>query len=111
MPETNCQHQNILIEDGVRRCADCGHDLDSPTSSAVDLIADRVVEKLAHQLGRREGWVGVKEAANHLHCRPRRIYDQVANSDRTGIPFGRDGARLLFRLSELDEWVASRNGH
>jgi hypothetical protein len=107
-----CERPQVDLEGGVHYCIDCGHELEAQpvAAPAVDLIADRVVEKLAHQLGHREGWVDVKAAAAHLHCRPRRIYDQVADADRTGIPFGRDGSRLLFKLTALDEWVASRNG-
>ena len=47
-----------------------------------------------------EAWVGVEQAAEHLGCKRQRIYDLV-HADR--IPHRRDGTRLLFRLSELDE--------
>ena len=50
-----------------------------------------------------ESWIGVNDAAEHLACKPRRIYDLV-EADR--IPYHRDGSRLLFRRSELDDWVA-----
>jgi excisionase family DNA binding protein len=49
-----------------------------------------------------EQWVGVKEAADHLACKPQRIYNLV---HERAIPHRKDGSRLLFRLSELDEWL------
>lgn len=49
-----------------------------------------------------EAWVGVAQAAEHLGCRPQRIYNLV--HDRA-IPYRKDGSRLLFRLSELDAWL------
>jgi excisionase family DNA binding protein len=101
-----CEHSNVLIEAGERRCADCGHEIDRPATAAVDLIADRVVEKLAHQLGGREGWVGVEEAAVHLHCTERRVYDLCS---RSNLPYAKEGTRSLFRLSELDAWLDRRN--
>jgi excisionase family DNA binding protein len=52
-----------------------------------------------------ESWVGVREAAGHLGCQPQRIYNLV--SDRA-IPYRKDGSRLLFRLSELDAWLAAQ---
>jgi excisionase family DNA binding protein len=101
-----CEHSNVLIEDGARRCADCGHEIDPPPSQALDLIADRVVEKLASQLGHREGWVGVEQAAAYLHCKPHRIYDLCS---RQGLPHTKEGIRSLFKLSELDAWLEGRN--
>jgi excisionase family DNA binding protein len=49
-----------------------------------------------------ERWVGVQQAAEHLGCKPQRIYNLV--NDRA-IPYRKDGSRLLFRLSELDAWL------
>ena len=49
-----------------------------------------------------ETWIDVKAAADHLACKPQRIYDLV-HADR--IPHHKDGSRLLFRRSELDEWL------
>lgn len=63
------------------------------------------VDRLRDLVGARvpEAWVGVQEAAAYLNCHRQRIYNLV--SDRT-IPFRKDGSRLLFRLSELDDWLA-----
>jgi excisionase family DNA binding protein len=52
-----------------------------------------------------ESWVGVTDAAKHLACKPQRVYDLV--HDRA-IPHRKEGARLLFRLSALDEWLEGR---
>ena len=60
--------------------------------------------KLGEASGALEPWVGVHEAATHLNCRPHRVYDLVSNRV---IPYRKDGSRLLFRLSELDEWLTS----
>lgn len=49
-----------------------------------------------------EPWVGVQQAAEHLNCKPQRIYDLVHQQT---IPHHRDGARLLFKLTELDQWL------
>lgn len=51
-----------------------------------------------------EPFIGVPEAAEHIACKRRRIYDLV-EADR--LPHHRDGSRLLFRRSELDAWVSS----
>ena len=101
-----CPRPTVQTESGTRFCIDCGHQLESQPLPAVDLIADRVVEKLAHQLGQREPWVGVDAAARHLHCSPQRIYDLCS---RAGLPFAKDGSRSIFRLSELDAWLDRRN--
>jgi excisionase family DNA binding protein len=74
----------------------------------VDAIASdsEAVERLRTLVGARpsgpEAWVGVKEAAAHLACKPQRVYDFV--HDRA-IPHRKEGSRLLFRLSALDEWL------
>lgn len=88
-------------------------------ADALDLLAELIAEKLAAraaapapdaQSGGPEPWIGVDEAAEHLGCKPQRIYDLV-NDPRRGngaehpIPFRREGRRLLFRRSELDAWL------
>jgi len=45
------------------------------------------------------------EAARHLGCKRQRIYDLVARRQASAIPHRKEGARLLFRLSELDRWI------
>lgn len=52
--------------------------------------------------GGPEAWVGVQEAAEHLGCKPQRIYNLVHDQ---AIPHRKDGSRLLFRRSELDAWL------
>ena len=49
-----------------------------------------------------EAWVGVEQAAEHLGCKPQRIYNLV---HARAIPYRKDGSRLLFRLSDLDAWL------
>lgn len=49
-----------------------------------------------------EPWVGVRDAAAHLACKPQRIYDLVSAK---AIPHRHEGTRVLFRLSDLDRWL------
>jgi len=49
-----------------------------------------------------EAWVGVEQAAEHLGCKPQRIYNLV---HARAIPYRKEGSRLLFRLSDLDDWL------
>lgn len=70
----------------------------------VDVIAERVAERLAGRAPATgpEPWIGVAEAARHLDCEPKRIYD--LKSQRR-IPFRKDGSRVLFRRSDLDAYL------
>lgn len=61
---------------------------------------ERLRELLMPPAAKAEPWVGVEQAADHIGAKRQRIYDLV-HADR--IPHRRDGTRLLFRLSELDE--------
>lgn len=76
------------------------------SDAALELIADKVAEILDARRGRDEPepWIGVAEAAEHLHCKPQRIYALV---HQRRLKPRRDGARLLFRRSELDVWLAT----
>jgi excisionase family DNA binding protein len=74
------------------------------SDEALDQLAALVAERLGGGAG-PEPWVGVREAAQHLGCRPQRIYNLV---HERAIPHRKDGSRLLFRLSELDTWLESR---
>lgn len=69
-----------------------------------DRDLERLAELVAERLDARapEPWVGVREAAAHLACKPQRVYDLI---HARAIPHRKDGARLLFRLSELDRWL------
>lgn len=49
-------------------------------------------------------WLDAEEAAAHLRCGKRRVYDLVQQGR---IPHRREGARLLFRADELDAWLDS----
>jgi excisionase family DNA binding protein len=66
---------------------------------------DRLRDLLGLDGGGAEPWVGVVQAAAHLGAGRQRIYDLV---HQRAIPFRKDGSRLLFRLSELDAWLAQR---
>ena len=52
---------------------------------------------------RAEPWIGVAEAAEHLACKPQRLYELVHQRRLTP---GRDGRRLVFRRSDLDRYLA-----
>ncbi len=54
-----------------------------------------------------EAWVGVAEAASHLGCPKSRIY-ALASAHR--ISHEKDGSRLPFKRSLLDEWVRRGGG-
>jgi len=66
----------------------------------LDAIADAVAQRL--QPNGPEPWIDVTAAAEHLACKRQRIYDLV-HAGR--IPHYKDGSRLLFRRSELDDWL------
>jgi excisionase family DNA binding protein len=73
-----------------------------------DELVDELVERVASRLTRptAEPWVGVDVVASHLGCRRQRIYDLVSQRGcGGGIPYRKDGSRLLFRLSEVDAWL------
>lgn len=74
----------------------------------VEAVARRVAELVVpseNQPGER--WIDVQQAAEHLACRPHRIYDLVR---RRKVRFRKDGARLLFRRSDLDQYVSGESG-
>ena len=46
-----CENPHVQVEDGVGHCHDCGHELKpAPPPDPVDLIAERLFEKLADRL-------------------------------------------------------------
>ncbi len=72
----------------------------------VERIAARAAELMTEQRQvEHERFVGVRQAAEHLGCRPHRIYDLV---HQRAIPFYKEGSRLLFRCSELTAWLEGR---
>lgn len=74
------------------------------SDEALAAIAERVASLLAERdrVLHPEPWIGVVEAAEHLHCRPQRIYSLVHQGR---VSPRREGSRLLFRRSELDQWL------
>ena len=74
----------------------------------VELVAERAAEIVAERLAPlTEPWVGVDQAAEHLACPKSRIYALVSAQR---IPHEKDGSRLLFRRSDLDEWLEQGGG-
>jgi hypothetical protein len=73
-----------------------------------DVVLDELVQRVAERLTRpaAEPWVGVEAVAAPLGCRRQRIYDLVSRRGHDAISFRKDGSRLLFRLSEIDAWLA-----
>lgn len=66
--------------------------LEAIAARAAELVEDRTVES-------PQPWIGVEEAAEHLACKPQRIYDLVSQGR---LEHRKDGRRLLFRRSDLD---------
>jgi excisionase family DNA binding protein len=78
----------------------------SVPEEVIERVAKRAAELLQDEMSETpERFVGVPEAAEHLGCRPHRIYDLV---HQRLIPFHKEGSRLLFRRSELTDWVEHR---
>lgn len=70
----------------------------------VELVAVRAAQLVAEQLEatRPEPWMTVEQAAEHIAAPRSRIYALVSAGR---IPHRKDGSRLLFRASELDQWI------
>lgn len=69
----------------------------------LELIAARAAELVEDRgLDTPEPWIDVAEAAEHLACRPQRIYDLVSQGR---LRHRKDGRRLLFRRSDLDAYL------
>lgn len=68
----------------------------------IERVAERAAELLNQQTQADDAWLDVGEAAEYLRCPTSRIY---ALTSAGKIPHHHDGSRLLFRRSELDEWV------
>jgi excisionase family DNA binding protein len=72
---------------------------------ALDRLADALGSRLAGRPGQTpaaDGWLDVEQAAAHLACPKSRLYSLVS---ARRIPFHKDGSRLLFKRSELDDFV------
>lgn len=77
-------------------------------AAVVDAIAERVrAELVEEQQPAADPWLDVKRAAEHLSCKPQRIYDLV---QQRRLEPARDGSRLLFRASWLDAYVEQDGG-
>jgi excisionase family DNA binding protein len=77
---------------------------------ALRVLEDRVVARLEQRFRQDEPYVTAEKAAEYLSCSVHAIYRGVKAGR---LPHHRDGKRLIFRLSELDEAVKvadSRNG-
>lgn len=83
----------------VRELPGASLDLDD---AALAALAEQVAELLS-RLAESEPFVTAEAAAAHICCPVSRIYALVS---ARRIPHHRDGSRLLFRLSELDSWIA-----
>ena len=74
----------------------------------VEAVAQRAAELLAERVDQRPApYLDVAAAAEYLACPRSRVYS-LASAGR--IPLRRDGSRLLFRASELDEWLDAGGG-
>jgi excisionase family DNA binding protein len=74
----------------------------------IEALAQRTAEIVTERLGQQpEPWIGVDQAAEHLACPKSRIYALVS---ARRIPHEKDGSRLLFRRSDLDEWLQQGGG-
>src|SRR5256885_13574044 len=77
--------------------------------SVVELIARRAAAIVTEALSAKpEPFIGVDQAAEHLACKPQRIYDLVS---QRRLDSHRDGRRLLFRRSDLDAYLARTVSH
>jgi excisionase family DNA binding protein len=74
-----------------------------------DRIAQRVTERLAADAvdaaDAAEPWLSAKQAAEHLACPTSRIHDLVAQHK---LHPARDGRRLAFKRSDLDNYMESK---
>src|SRR4051794_41223169 len=72
--------------------------------AVMEAIARRAAAIVTEAIAAKpESFIGVAEAADHLACKPQRIYDLVS---QRRLEFHRDGRRLLFRRSDLDAYLA-----
>jgi excisionase family DNA binding protein len=85
--------------------ADLGAILAALRDELVEQAAARAAELLGEHVTEPDGFLDVKGAAEFLVCPKSRIYALVSAGR---IPYHKDGSRLLFDRSELQEYV--RNG-
>lgn len=73
--------------------------------AALSALADRLAPRLAERLTAQHeltAWLTVQQAADHLACRPQRIYNLVSQRRLRHV---KDGSRVLFRRQWLDEYL------
>jgi excisionase family DNA binding protein len=114
--QNDCEHSNVRTDadTGVVYCVDCGHQVETAPPRSVlgelaALVALEIADRLAEDRELPEPWIGTAEAAKHLACTSHRVYDLTSQVGESGIPFVREGNRLLFRRSQLDAWLERRN--
>lgn len=80
-----------------------GAALDAVLASMVPAIAEQVAALLAERTtDAGSPWLTVPEAAEHMRCKPKRVYDLISQSR---LPAHRDGSRVLLRRDELDAYL------
>jgi excisionase family DNA binding protein len=78
----------------------------NPFDPLVDLIADRVAEKLATiQQRETKRLYSIAEAARYLSLSPAQVYRLVVGGKIKSL---REGRRRLIDRDELDRWIAVR---
>ncbi len=84
-------------------------ELSVPVDAIADAIAARLAEWLAGRLATpvAEPWLDAERAAEHIAAPVSRVY---ALTSAGRIPHHRDGSRVLFRASELDQWIIRDGG-
>lgn len=68
------------------------------TPDEIAVLADA----LSVRLQRPSPWMDTRGVAAYLQCGVKRIHALTASR---GIPFHREGGRLLFHRDEIDEWI------
>lgn len=69
----------------------------------LEAVAKRAAE-IVLERGESDEWLTSDQAAEYLKCGRRRIFNLVSEKR---VPVHREGVRLLFLKSELDEWIKS----
>lgn len=102
----NSQAKTLSIDKSTERPTEtAARDLNLTMPPALfEAIAHRAAD-LVTQESSPDPYLDTKHAAEYLDCGKSRLHTLVSIRR---IPHHRDGTRLLFRRSELDEWI--RNG-
>lgn len=77
--------------------------IDQLDDQALDRLAELLAPRLAARQPAASGWLDAKGAAEHLSCSVDRIHDLVQLGK---LSPARDGRRLLFKVEDLDRYVA-----